>query len=210
MKKESAAYTILFMVVLSLVLSSFLVFVSSFTKERIEVNLTAIRAKAILEAVGINVHEMDLREIEKTFREKIQIDEFDGRKVYLASVDGRRVYAFEYTGAGLWGLVSAVIALDESFERLAGISFVRHSETPGLGGRIDENWFKRQFRGEKLSSSYPYLMFATNIAKPGNYDPNDSTVDAITGATGTSKAIEKLVNEAIKQWKPILMERYRR
>jgi Na+-transporting NADH:ubiquinone oxidoreductase subunit C len=53
-------------------------------------------------------------------------------------------------------------------------------------------------------------MFATNIAKPGNYDPNDSTVDAITGATGTSKAIEKLVNEAIKQWKPILMERYRR
>ncbi|AJC73562.1 FMN-binding protein [Pseudothermotoga hypogea DSM 11164 = NBRC 106472] len=210
MKKESAVYTILFMVVLSLVLSSVLGFVSSFTKERIEVNLTAIRAKAILEAVGMNVDEMDLREIEKTFREKIQIDEFDGRRVYLTSVDGRRIYAFEYTGSGLWGLILAVIALDESFERLAGISFVRHSETPGLGGRIDENWFKKQFSRKKLASSYPYLTFATNVAKPGNYDPEDPTVDAITGATGTSKAVERLVNEAIKQWKPILMDRYGR
>jgi len=210
MKKESAVYTVLFMVVLSLVLSSVLGFVSSFTKERIEVNLTAIRAKAILEAVGMNVDEMDLREIEKTFREKIQIDEFDGRRVYLTSVDGRRIYAFEYTGSGLWGLILAVIALDESFERLAGISFVRHSETPGLGGRIDENWFKKQFSRKKLASSYPYLTFATNVAKPGNYDPEDPTVDAITGATGTSKAVERLVNEAIKQWKPILMDRYGR
>jgi len=210
MKKESAVYTVLFMVVLSLVLSSVLGFVNSFTKERIEVNLTAIRAKAILEAVGMNVDEMDLREIEKTFREKIQIDEFDGRRVYLTSVDGRRIYAFEYTGSGLWGLILAVIALDESFERLAGISFVRHSETPGLGGRIDENWFKKQFFRKKLASSYPYLTFATNVAKPGNYDPEDPTVDAITGATGTSKAVERLVNEAIKQWKPILMDRYGR
>jgi hypothetical protein len=67
------------MVILSVVLSSVLDFVS-FTKERIGVNLTAIRSKAIREAVRMNVDGMDLREMQKTFREKIQTDEFDGRR----------------------------------------------------------------------------------------------------------------------------------
>ncbi len=34
--------------------------------------------------------------------------------------------------------------------RILGLAFLRHSETPGLGGRITEDWFLEQFRGLPL------------------------------------------------------------
>ena len=77
-------------------------------------------------------------------------------------------------------------------ETLKGIEVLDHSETPGLGGRITEESFKKQFAGKKVK---PNLSIVKE-RKAAN--PNE--VDAITGATNTSKGIEAFINDAMKEF----------
>jgi Na+-transporting NADH:ubiquinone oxidoreductase subunit C len=84
-------------------------------------------------------------EVQKLYLDRIQ--EIDGEQtVYIADNEGKREIAFTVQSAGLWGTITALVAVDESGSRIVGIDFVNHSETPGLGGRIDETAFKEQFR----------------------------------------------------------------
>ncbi len=63
---------------------------------------------------------------------------------------------------------------------------MKQNETPGLGARITEKWFKEQFRGK----SAPFTMAAEGTSeKPGE-------LDAITGATKTSQAVLRIVNRS--------------
>lgn len=97
-------------------------------------------------------------------------------------------------GAGLWGPVWGYIALKEDFQTVAGAYFDHASETPGLGGKIkDDPAFRAQFAGKKV-------IFDQNgplsIVKGGAPAGMENAVDAITGATMTSKGL----NEAIATW----------
>jgi Na+-transporting NADH:ubiquinone oxidoreductase subunit C len=77
-------------------------------------------------------------------------------------------------------------------KEILGIAFYSHSETPGLGGRISEDWFAGQFAGLPLhpiagDRKIFYLVPAGTGKNPGQ-------LDAITGATGTSRAVEAFLN----------------
>jgi Na+-transporting NADH:ubiquinone oxidoreductase subunit C len=93
-------------------------------------------------------------------------------------------YTFPFSGKGLWGTVNGYIAISADFKTILGVDFISHSETPGLGGRIDEAWFKEQFRDITLASA-PYIRYRSESG--GN-------VDAITGATLTSNAVKTMLN----------------
>jgi Na+-transporting NADH:ubiquinone oxidoreductase subunit C len=88
-----------------------------------------------------------------------------------------------------------MVGVDPEGSKILGVSFYKHSETPGLGGRITEDWFKMQFKGLKL---YPlkedkkifYLKAAGSKKAPNE-------LDAITGATGTSRAVEAFLNQEL-------------
>jgi len=82
--------------------------------------------------------------------------------------------------------------------------YMNHSETPGLGGRIDETAFKEQFRGERISSSSSARIAVVSGQDTGSKD--DSKVDAITGATRTSESIQTLLNKAINDVFPAVLE----
>ncbi len=85
--------------------------------------------------------------------------------------------------------ISLFICVGPDLETIKGIEVLDHTETPGLGGRMTEEGFKRQFVGKKLK---PRLSLVRGRESVG---PNE--VHAITGASYTSKGIERIINEAM-------------
>lgn len=99
-------------------------------------------------------------------------------------------------GAGLWGPVWGYIALAEDNTTIVGAYFDHEGETPGLGGKIkDDPSFRAQFAGKVIDfeDAEPTRPFA--IIK-GGAKGKANAVDAITGATMTSKGLDA----AIKTW----------
>ena len=85
--------------------------------------------------------------------------------------------------------ISLFICVGPDLETIKGIEILDHTETPGLGGRMTEVEFKRQFVGKKLK---PRLSRVRGRETVG---PNE--VHAITGASYTSKGVENIINEAM-------------
>jgi Na+-transporting NADH:ubiquinone oxidoreductase subunit C len=134
-----------------------------------------------------------------------RIEEITGdQTVYIVNKDGSKELAFTVQSPGLWGTITALIAFNEEGTRITGIDFVSHSETPGLGGRIDESRFKEQFRGEQISSD-PSARVAV-VTGQVTVSKEDARVDAITGATRTSESIQILLNKAINSVLPVVRE----
>ncbi len=86
--------------------------------------------------------------------------------------------------------ISLFICVGPDLETVKGIEVLDHAETPGLGGRMTEEKFKKQFVGKKLK---PKLSIVRGREAIG---PNE--VHAITGASYTSKGIEDIINEAME------------
>ncbi|MCR4289764.1 MAG: FMN-binding protein [Candidatus Scalindua sp.] len=86
--------------------------------------------------------------------------------------------------------ISLFICVGPDLETIKGIEVLDHTETPGLGGRMTEDEFKRQFVGKKLR---PRLSLVRGRESVG---PNE--VHAITGASYTSKGVENIINEAME------------
>ena len=78
-------------------------------------------------------------------------------------------------------------------ETLTGIEILESQETPGLGQEITSDEFKKQFINLK---TIPRITYIKN-QKPTN--PNE--IEAITGATISSKAIITILNDTIKEIK---------
>ncbi|MBC8556036.1 MAG: FMN-binding protein [Candidatus Brocadiales bacterium] len=85
--------------------------------------------------------------------------------------------------------ISLFICVGPDLETIKGIEVLDHTETPGLGGRMTEEEFKRQFVGKKLK---PKLSLVR-----GRETVGQNEVHAITGASYTSKGIENIINEAM-------------
>ena len=95
-------------------------------------------------------------------------------------------------GAGLWGPVWGYVAVEKDGKTIKGAYFDHESETPGLGGKIkDEPWFREKFSGKTIAfGSEP----AFKLAKNAEADGSQNAVDAITGATMTSKGLDAALN----------------
>lgn len=107
---------------------------------------------------------------------KSVIDE-KGKVIYYEAFDdsGKQMgYGFIFSSPGMWSEITYGGGLDLDF-KLTGMKIVEQGETPGLGARIEELWFQDQFKG--LSAE------EIELTKYGG------KVDAITGATTTSKAV---------------------
>ena len=97
-------------------------------------------------------------------------------------------------GAGLWGPVWGYIAFQNDGKTIAGAYFDHESETPGLGAKIkDEAWFREKFVGKTVNFGTEPLF---NLSKNAEATGATNTVDAITGATMTSKGL----NDALNVW----------
>lgn len=183
MNKQSTLYTIVFIFIVSFAFVFLLSMTNQVTIERVELNQILARQRAVLASMGVDATEPD--QIQREF-DRVIADEDAG--LFVRETDGEVIYAMEFVGAGLWGPISGFIAVSEGFDTMVGIEFVDDNETPGLGGRINEPWFKEQFQGLNISGG----RITVTVMEPA--DPSEGRVDGVTGATRTSDAIEAIVN----------------
>ena len=113
--------------------------------------------------------------------------------VYFVGKDGQGQivgYAIKATGGGFADKITLLVAVDENLGEIEGIAVLATNETPGFGDKMKDIWFKGQFidapAAEKLI-----------ITKTGDPAVIDDEIVAITGATITSEAVVKIVNQAV-------------
>ena len=76
---------------------------------------------------------------------------------------------------------------------LTGITFYSHSETPGLGGEVDNPKWKAQWEGKQVYADGDVGEGAPEIALVKGGASGATEVDALSGATLTSKGVTNLV-----------------
>lgn len=93
------------------------------------------------------------------------------------------------SGAGYNGPIDAIAALRGDMTTIAGLAITGQSETPGLGGRVEEPAWLAQFPGTQVSDASGTVRFAVARGPAGSkYE-----VDGITGATRTSNAMTQIM-----------------
>jgi Na+-transporting NADH:ubiquinone oxidoreductase subunit C len=97
-------------------------------------------------------------------------------------------------GFGAWSVMFGFLALEPDLNTVAGITFYDHSETPGLGGEIDNPRWQQKWEGKRLFDEAGEV--AIQVVK-GSVERGDSAyahkVDGISGATVTSRGVNNLV-----------------
>lgn len=199
MKKEGRIYTVIFTFIISFIFVFVLAVANELTKEQVSKNQELFQIKAILSAMGIP-YESDEDAYNK-YNQKVEIEDIGNIPFYVAELDEGNVYATIFSGSGLWGTITGVLAVNEDVSRIMGIEFISQNETPGLGGRIEEEWFKEQFRSLKIVDGQIRVVTG-GTDRDNNYESGQ--VDAITGATRTSESIQRIVNDTIKTIKAAL------
>lgn len=190
-KKKQVLYPVLFMLLLTAAYTFVLAFINESTIEIIEAQEELRLQKSILYVFDIP-YEDNQASVNKLFDQRLESVNTEEMTYYIYKNEGGiEGYAFPLTGNGLWGSISGYIALTPDFETLLGIDFITHSETPGLGGRIDEEWYKEQFRSLDVTGDTPVVY------KPAS----GGTIDAITGATLTSNSVSAIVNKFMTEIK---------
>lgn len=122
--------------------------------------------------------------------------------VYVFNKDGKSVTVVPVYGAGLWGPIWGYIALDEDLQTIVGAYFDHDSETPGLGAKIkDDPSFRTEFIGKKVNVASDPVF---SVVKVGTSADENSSVDAITGATMTSKGLGEAIAFWLKAYAPFL------
>lgn len=193
MKKKSFVYPILYMSLITAVFTFVLAFLNYSTADKIEFLQNTELQEKILYVFDMPISSEDPEDISRVFNENIK-KEVDGKDIiyYIEDNGEAKAYAFPVGGSGLWGSIEGYVAISSDYERILGLEFISHSETPGLGGRISEEEYKGQFRDLELASENgDYIIYRP--ASGGN-------VDAITGATLTSKSVLNFLNKDIERF----------
>ncbi|WP_377506972.1 NADH:ubiquinone reductase (Na(+)-transporting) subunit C [Octadecabacter sp. R77987] len=92
-------------------------------------------------------------------------------------------------GQGYGGRIDAIVALHGDMNTIAGIAVTQHSETPGLGGRIEDPSWQAGFPGTLMRDDSGDVRF--NVAR--GTATTEFEVDGITGATRTSNGVTRMM-----------------
>lgn len=134
----------------------------------------------------------DFKELdEAAFNEAIK-DAPAVEEIYEGS-DGDVVgYTIKTVISGYSGPVVVMTGIDTEGV-ISGMKVVSNTETPGLGANASNPDFQDQYSGKSAQGDVELVK----------NNPTDAQVQALTGATITSKAVTDSVNEAIKAYNNI-------
>lgn len=195
MKKFSNTYIFLYITALVMITAIVLTTVSISLKPRQDANKQAEKAQQILQASGYKDvrrdQSVDLFQKVATLKTETPRETFD-----IRCADGSEGIVVTLSGKGLWGPIWGYAVLSKDHQTIKGITFSHKSETPGLGAKITEEAFTKAFVGKKLYDANGKFVSVRVVAKGKgeSIDPANK-VDAITGATLTSKGVDKMLME---------------
>jgi Na+-transporting NADH:ubiquinone oxidoreductase subunit C len=98
-------------------------------------------------------------------------------------------------GYGLWSTMYGFLALEGDLRTVQGLRFYQHAETPGLGGEIDNPRWRAQWEGKVLFDD-TWRVQIELVRGPIDRSTSEAQhqVDALAGATITSRGVENLLN----------------
>jgi Na+-translocating ferredoxin:NAD+ oxidoreductase subunit G len=106
---------------------------------------------------------------------------------YAAVKDGKTIaYVVPAETKGYGGAIKMLTAVSPDGKDL-GYKILSHNETPGLGDKATEPKFSKQFVGKSAED--------LEVVKV----PTDKNIQALTGATITSRAVTKGIREAVEE-----------
>ncbi|MFH1411213.1 MAG: FMN-binding protein [Candidatus Omnitrophota bacterium] len=174
---NSVLHMITALTVVGMVSGYALVFVYSYATPKIEENVKEETKKAIS---SIFPGTDRIEEKEDMFKA------LDGKGDLLG-------YAFVAEGNGYQGTIKIIAGVDPGIKKIQGIEILESQETPGLGAEISGAGFKDQFKGLPAGKDIEYVK---------NQKPvKDNQIEAITGATISSRAVVNILNKKIDQIK---------
>lgn len=131
----------------------------------------------ILKAAGITG--VDNKNAEQFFKQHCTA-KHDGDLPYY--IIDNHITVVPMRGNGLWGPIWGYLGLSDDLQTVVGAVFDHKSETPGLGAEITTEQYQSQYKGKPLLQK----------------------VDAIAGATRTSKGVEEMIDRTLKMYIPYL------
>lgn len=175
--KSNLFNMIMAMAVVSICSAASIGYVYQKTKEPIEKSKTMKISNAVAEMLG----NFD----NKPFEERVTLSSND-LELYPAKENGvtTSVAIKSYSNNGFGGKIELIIGLLMD-GTITGYKVIQQNETPGLGTKIAENKFSKQFVGLNTHSN------SFELSK------NGGEIDALTGATISSNAVVDAVKKAV-------------
>ncbi len=127
---------------------------------------------------------------------KLEVQETPGSDAIFAGYDARGQligFAIPAQVIGFQDVVAGIIGYDPVRKMVIGFEVLESKETPGLGDKI--------IKDAAFRNNFTELECAAGvvIVSPGKKSkPNE--VEAISGATISSKAVVKLLNQGLEKW----------
>lgn len=182
--------SLLALLVFAALFSGGLAWLEQQTAERIEQNQT-LRATRMIEDVLPAAGYDNQPQLDQTFIRDTDLTGTAGPlPVYRARLDGRPVALAMTVVAsdGYVGPIKLLVGIDTE-GRIIRARVTDHRETPGLGDRIEakrSDWI-HQFEGKTFTPSSAWAP-----------RPDGGTLDAITGATITSRAVSRALRRSLE------------
>lgn len=118
-------------------------------------------------------------------------EEQNGGEYYTGLAGGETVgYVFETESKGYGGTVKVMTGISAGGE-ITGVVILSHAETPGLGANAEKESFRGQFQQAAPENGIEVVKYQT---------PGEGQIEAMTGATITSKAVTDAVNQAVEHY----------
>ncbi|MFO7931493.1 MAG: NADH:ubiquinone reductase (Na(+)-transporting) subunit C [Thermodesulfobacteriota bacterium] len=220
--------SILFALAMCIAVGLLLTAAATGLQERQEKNRLSDRQKNILYTVELISRDRDytpekIREIYRQNIEKIEVSasgeaaepadkgnktDRDVLAIYLYEKDNEiENYIIPFESQGLWGKIYGYMALENDGSTVAGFTVYEHSETPGLGGEIDQQWFQENFEGKKIVDRQGNFV-SIGVAK-GRVErqvPEEKErhyVDGISGATLTGRYLSGGLEKTLSRYEPV-------
>ncbi len=109
--------------------------------------------------------------------------------VYEARYQGDlKGWVVKTKGQGYADTIELLLGLSSDLSTITGMFVLDQKETPGLGNKIIFDDWRGQFIG--TPATQPLVVVKTGAQKPGE-------IDAVTGATISSKSVTNLINGAL-------------
>lgn len=110
-----------------------------------------------------------------------------------AVMDGEKISALVLPvhGYGLWSTLYGFVALADDFNSVVGMGFYDHSETPGLGGEVDNPNWKALWKGKQVYKADGQV--GLQVVKGHAEESSAHDIDGLSGATLTSNGVNYLI-----------------
>ncbi len=219
------AKSIVFAVCMCIVLALLLTTAATALQPRQQQNMEINRKKNVLLAVDLVSRDQryTAEEITALYNEKIvlfgatqtgaivegdRVNDEPVLPIYLYIENGTiQAYIVPIETKGVWGMISGYLAIENDGSTVRGFTITRHSETPGLGGEIERQWFQENFEGKRIIDRHGTFVSVRvargEVERQVPEEDRPHYVDGISGATLTGKLLSDGLKQVLYRYEPI-------